>query len=463
MTLSGSGTIQGSVNNAGVINPGDSVGTLTITGNYVQAGSGTLNIELASATSFDQLLVTGTATLSGTLNVSLLNKFNPVDGNAFPILTFASRSGDFSTKTGLNLPNSLALNPVYDSTSLTLRTQKTTATNMSVVSTANPSVYGQSLTFSVTVAPIVDGLPTPTGTVQFQVDGSDWVSAITLVNGAATCNTIASLTAGDHEITVQFSGDTNYDSNSDTLEQTVNKALLTVAAGAKTKLYGAAVPTLTYTIGGFVLGENSSVVSGSPALSTTATNSSPVGSYPITVAVGTLNADNYSFSFVNSSLTVDQATLTISADSKTKLYGDAVPPLTYAISGFVLGEDALSAGVTGSPSLSTTATTTSATGTYPITVHVATLAAANYQFATQGGSLTVAKAHLTVTADDLSRNQGDPNPPLTYTLTGFALDENEVTAEITGTRAEHDSHDGKLARRFPDHRRLRRDARRPEL
>ena len=83
--------------------------------------------------------------------------------------------------------------------------------------------------------------------------------------------------AGDYIVTL----------NSGTL--TVNKATLTVTAVNASRLYGVANPTLTDTITGYVNGQNSSVVSGSPVLSTTATTTSPVGSYPITVALGTLS------------------------------------------------------------------------------------------------------------------------------------------------------------------------------
>ena len=365
---------------------------MTIVGNYVQAGSGSLNIALASPTSFDQLAVGGSATLNGILNVTQLNGFSPVEGNAFPILTFASRSGDFSTKTGLGLPNSLALNPVYNATNLTLQTSITTAANISLVSTANPSTYGQSLTFTVNVAPITSGLPAPTGTVQFQLDGTNWGQVATLVNGAATSPAIANLAAGSHTITVLYSGDTTYSSSSDTLQQTVNKATLTVTADPKTKLYGDAVPALTYTISGYVLGENagSAGVTGSPNLSTAATASSPVAGspYAINVDPGTLATSNYTFAAQAGTLTVNQAHLTVTADNQSKIQGNPNPTLTYTITGFVNGDT--SSVVSGAPVLSTTATTGSLAGNYPITVSVGTLSAANYDFPNLvSGTLTV--------------------------------------------------------------------------
>src|SRR5207302_27050 len=71
---------------------------------------------------------------------------------------------------------------------------------------------------------------------------------------------------------------------------TVTKATLTVTADNKSRIYGAANPTLTASYDGFVNGENESVLSGSPSLSTTADASSTVtGSpYAITVTHGTL-------------------------------------------------------------------------------------------------------------------------------------------------------------------------------
>src|SRR5207244_2740839 len=107
------------------------------------------------------------------------------------------------------------------------------------------------------------------------------------------------------------------------------------------------------------------ILTGSPALSTTATTSSAVGSYAITAAVGTLVASNYTFSFTAGTLTVSAATLTVTADAKTKTYGAANPTLTASYSGFVNGDTATV--LSGSPALSTTPTTSSAVGSYAIT------------------------------------------------------------------------------------------------
>jgi len=85
----------------------------------------------------------------------------------------------------------------------------------------------------------------------------------------------------------------------------VYKARVTVTANNLTMTQGSAVPTLTYTLKGFVNGDTASVVSGAPVLTTTATSSSPPGTYPIYVHRGSLTAANYDFEpTVNGVLTV---------------------------------------------------------------------------------------------------------------------------------------------------------------
>src|SRR5207245_10429575 len=147
------------------------------------------------------------------------------------------------------------------------------------------------------------------------------------------------------------------------------------SAENESRVYGATNPPLTASYSGFANGETTDVLSGNPSLSTTATPGSPVagGPYPITVTQGTLSAANYSFSFVNGSLTVTKATLTVTAENKSRVYGATNPSLTASYSGFANGEttDVLS----GSPSLSTAAgaSSTVAGSPYPITAALGTL------------------------------------------------------------------------------------------
>ncbi len=99
--LVGSGTFTGPIrNNGGIVSPGHSPGGIAVTGNYTQGADGTLNIEIGgrtAVTEYDQLAVTGSATLDGTLNVTLINGFRPDIGDVFQIITPASFSGEFAT------------------------------------------------------------------------------------------------------------------------------------------------------------------------------------------------------------------------------------------------------------------------------------------------------------------------------------------------------------------------------
>ena len=101
-----------------------------------------------------------------------------------------------------------------------------------------------------------------------------------------------------------------------------------------------------------------------------------------------------------------KALVTVSADNQTRLYGQSNPALTQTMSGFVNGETALTANVGGAGAAATTATNLTSVGNYTITSSVGNLTAANYDFVAANGSLTINKAHLTVTADDQSRTYG---------------------------------------------------------
>jgi len=119
-SLDGTGAITGNLTNAALVTPGDAPGILSINGNYTQTAAGALDIGLAGPASSGQLAVSGTATLAGTLNLVLTNGFTPKAGAWFTILTFAARSGDFSTETGFSLSKNKFFVPSYDSTHLTL-------------------------------------------------------------------------------------------------------------------------------------------------------------------------------------------------------------------------------------------------------------------------------------------------------------------------------------------------------
>src|SRR5262249_15233122 len=88
-------------NNGALIVAGSSAtGIVTISGNYTQSSSAMLNMEIGGSTAgtgYDQMQISGTATLAGSLNVSLLGGYSPASGTSFSLLTYGSRSGSFSS------------------------------------------------------------------------------------------------------------------------------------------------------------------------------------------------------------------------------------------------------------------------------------------------------------------------------------------------------------------------------
>ena len=241
-----------------------------------------------------------------------------------------------------------------------------------------------------------------------------------IVSGPASVLSSNVTITGAGTVTVRASqpGDTNYLAATPVDQSfTVGQATLTVSADNKNRIYGATNPVLTASYSGFLNGDTAGVLSGSPALSTAAETNSPVGTYAITAGQGTLNADNYGFSFTNGILTVGQATLTVSVDNTNRIYGTTNPVFTASYSGFVNGD---TVGVlSGSPALNTLAETNSPVGMYAITVDQGTLSATNYGFSFTNGVLTVGQATLTVSADNQSRIYGATNPVLTASYSGF--------------------------------------------
>ncbi len=125
-SLRGFGTIDSNLVNSGQVRPGGAgaAGTIIVTGDYTQNASGSLNIELGgtAAGTFDVLSVGGSVALDGTLNVSLINSFNPAMSDQFMIMTWSTQSGSFATMNGLNIGGGKQLDPDFNTNDLTLNT-----------------------------------------------------------------------------------------------------------------------------------------------------------------------------------------------------------------------------------------------------------------------------------------------------------------------------------------------------
>ncbi len=314
-----------------------------------------------------------------------------------------------------------------------------------IVATDHPagSIYGQTICLTATVSASL-GAGTATGTVQFQIDGSNFGSTVLLHDGMASI-AVNSLRANSHSVTATYASDnapTFQNSQTDSpVEADVTPASLTITADNKTKLYGAALPTLTASYTGFVNSDTAANLTTQAALSTTATAASHVSGNPYTItASGAVDAD-YTISYVSGTLSVTPASLTITADNKTKLYGAALPTLTASYTGFVNGDTA--ANLTTQAALSTTATAASHVSGNPYTITASGAVDADYTISYVSGTLSVTPASLTITADNKTKLYGAALPTLTASYTGFVNGDTaanlttQAALSTTATAASH--------------------------
>lgn len=324
-------------------------------------------------------------TLSGTLTCTTsATPTSTVSGGPYPI----------NSCSGLSVAPAADyfVNPTYSLGSVTV-----TRAPLTVTAPSPSKVYGA----AVPALP-----PTIAGFVNGQT-----AAALTSQPTCATTATTAS-GVGTYATTCSGAAAANYSFTYVAGTLTVTKAPLTVTASSGSMTYGGTVPTITPGYADFVNGDGPSAVSG-VACSTTATAASAVGKYPSSCSGG--SAANYTLSYNNGSVTVGAAVLTVTAPSPTKTYGAAVPALEPVYTGFVNGQTA--ANLSSPATCSTTATAASAVGSYVVTCSGAAIP--NYTVNDVSGSLTVARATITVTAPSTSITYGTAVPELTPSYTGF--------------------------------------------
>ncbi|MBI5031485.1 MAG: Ig-like domain repeat protein [Chloroflexi bacterium] len=171
-------------------------------------------------------------------------------------------------------------------------------TTTALTSSVNPSVFGQSVTFTATVGATPPGNGTPTGSVQFKDNGVNLGNSVLLVGGQASVNT-TNLSVGNHTITAVYNGDGNFITSTGTLSpyQSVSQANTTTALAASKTLSsfgesvwftatlnvtppgsGAPTGTMQFKVDGSNLGGAVSLSGGSASISTTLLS---VGSHTI--------------------------------------------------------------------------------------------------------------------------------------------------------------------------------------
>lgn len=224
------------------------------------------------------------------------------------------------------------------------------------------------------------------------------------------------LNAGSYTLTANFtpSDSVDYTTATKTATLTVTKTSLTVTANNAAKAYGAALPSFTGTITGIVNGDNITAT-----YITTATTSSPVGTYPITATLNDPNGrlPNYTVTINQGTLTVSQYSLTVAANNATRAYGAQNPAFTGTVTGAANGD-------VFTESFVASATVNSTVGTYPIVPSVTGTNLSNYAVTIDNGTLTVTQAASTTT---LTVSNASITPGQSLTLTA------QVKSSTTGT------------------------------
>jgi hypothetical protein len=235
-----------------------------------------------------------------------------------------------------------------------------------------------------------------------------------IVSGPATITGDVVTITGAGEVTVEAEqvSSTDYQAATPiTRSFNVAQATLVVTVDNQSMECGGSLPSLNYSISGFVNGDDASVLDQPVQVSTVPPNSD-VGDYSI-VAAGADSA-NYSFEYVNGALAITPAPLLISADSVNAVYG-GTPVLTASNTGLVNGDTPTSLGTL--PALSSSGAAGSPVGNYDISATGAV--GPNYDIKCADGTLTVTPAPLTFTVDNQTAVYGSTVPTLTGSFSGF--------------------------------------------
>jgi hypothetical protein len=205
------------------------------------------------------------------------------------------------------------------STSATLtQTVSADATTTSLAGPTGPGVYGQSLTFTATVAPAAPGTGTATGAVQFK-DGTTTLATVAVAADGTATFTTSALAVGSHSITAVYGGDTNFTgSTSAGATQTVTQDASTNAlvSSAASSVYGQPV-TLTVTVAAASPG------SGVPTGKVTFLDG--------TTALGTITLGNGVATLKTSTLTVGSHSITAVYAGDSHFATSISTPLTQAV------------------------------------------------------------------------------------------------------------------------------------
>ncbi|MHB1953016.1 MAG: NHL domain-containing protein [Sulfobacillus sp.] len=322
------------------------------------------------------------------------------------------------------------------------------ATTTALMASTTNTPYGVSVTFTATVT--TGGSPATTGTVTFTSGTTSLGTGTVNSSGVAVLNT-TQLPVGTDSVTATYGANGNYAASSATTTVTITgQSTATVVTAAPASVaYGSSVTLTALVTGGGnpVITGSVTFYSGSTSLGTETLNASgkatlmtsslPVGTDSITASYAAQG--NYAASTSTAtSVIVTGATLTLTANNATRVYGAANPVFTGTVTGAVNGDSF-------TEMFSTTATTTSPVASYAIVPAVSGANLADYTTTIVNGTLKITQAGTT-TALALSTASSGPSQSVTLTATvtsstssgtptGTVIFYNGTTSLGTGTLA----------------------------
>ncbi|MGV8893401.1 MAG: GLUG motif-containing protein [Burkholderiaceae bacterium] len=392
-TLAYGGTSQGAINAASY--------TLTpsgyTSGNYsLSYANGALTVNKAAATVTAN---SGTGTYSGvSQSVSGFTASGLVNGEATTVLNGVTAAGVSGTNAGTYASTASGTDGNYSLSFVNgnLVIGKAAATVTANSGTGTYSGVSQSVS-GFTASGLVNN------------ESTSVLTGVTAGGSGTNANTYTSIASGT---------DGNYTLSFVNGNLVIGKAAATVTANSGTGTYSGVSQSVSgFTASGLVNGEATTVLNGVTA-GGSGTNA---GSYAST-ASGT--DGNYTLTFVNGNLVIGKAAATVTANSGTGTYSGVSQSVSgFTASGLVNNEStSVLTGVTAAGGSGTNA------GSY---TSIASGTDGNYSLSFVNGTLTIAKAQLTVTADNQTKVVGAANPTLTETITGFV--NNETSAVVNGT------------------------------
>jgi RHS repeat-associated protein len=278
----------------------------------------------------------------------------------------------------------------------------------------------------------------PTLTVSYSglVNGDTAPSTPPTVSTTATSSSPVS--GSPYDISASGASDSDYTISYVGGSMTVNPVPLTITADDQSMTYGGSVPTLTVTYSGLVNGDTAP--STPPAVSTTATSSSPVSGSPYDISASGASDSDYTISYVDGSMTVNPAALTVTADDQSMTYGDSVPTLTVSYSGLVNGDTAPST----PPTVSTTATSSSPVSGSPYDISASGASDPNYTISYVDGAMTInpAPTSTSVSSSDPDAGIGDDVVFTAAVTSGYGIPTGTVTFTDGSTTLGTGSLDG---------------------